>query len=149
MAGTDRIDIADIDEIAPPFDLDGAAAPAVVAPSITAESEFDIAAVAAVDNFLDVFGETVTYYPAGGSSRSIQAVIVRKEVEAMAGFSDVNNPVAIMQVANDSTRGIASFEIDRGGDEIEYSYKLGKTAQRRKITRLTEIDYAWLELEVR
>ena len=145
MAGPDIIDIT---APAPPVTLEEGGAP-IPAPSVEAESEFDIAAVAAVDDFLNVFGETIIYYPIAGSSREIKAIIERKEIEDIDGFSDVNSPLAVMKVANDSTKGIASFEIDRGGDEIKYSYMLGKTAQRRRITRVLSIDYAWLKLEVR
>ena len=142
-----RIDIADIAAIAPPFDV-GAPAPAQPTEAIEPESEFDIAAVAAVDDF-DPFFETATYYPRSGGSRSIRAIIIRQEIADLEDMSDVNAPVAVVHVKNNNTEGIASFEIDRGGDQISYSYMLGKTAQRRPITRVLSIDYAWLKLEVR
>lgn len=121
----------------------------VVTPTIEAESEFDIAAVAMVDDFLNVFGETIIYYPAGGGSREIKGIVERGEVADLVEISDVTAPVAKIKVANDSTKGVASFEINRGGDQVGYSYMLGNSAQRRPITRVLSIGYAWLILEVR
>jgi len=151
MAGTDRIDIADIDEIAPPFDLDeGAAAEPTPAPSITAENEFDIAALAAVDDFLATFGETVYYMAAGGGEREIKAIPIERSLpRGLDGMPKGSSPYSRWQVANDATKGIISSEIDDGKDGLKIAQRLGETPQRRPILRLLKHDCAWCEIEVR
>ena len=150
MAGTDRIDIADIDEIAPPFDLDGGESPAAVTPTIEAESEFDQLCVASIDDF-EPFFETVTIYPASGGSREITRAIVHNRLlpQKLAGVPGASAPLIIVEVPNDATTGYASYELNDGSDEIELPVRLGQTAQRRRILRLLSHDYAWCKLEVR
>lgn len=122
-----------------------------VAPSIEAESEFDIAAVAAVDDFLDVFGETIIYYPLGGSPREITAIVKQRDLPAgLDGMPRGKSPIFIIQVANDATKGIASYEIDDSShDKIGLPVRLGQTAQQRPILQLLKHDYAWCSIEVR
>jgi len=122
-----------------------------VTPTIEAESEFDIAAVAAVDDFLDVFGETIIYYPSGGSSREITAIVKSRDMPTgLDGIPRGNSPIFIIQVVNDATKGIASHEIDdSSADKIGLPIRLGQTAQQRPILRLLKHDYAWCLIEVR
>ena len=145
-----NIDIVDIDNIVTPFDIAGGVEPAAPTEAITAESEFDIVAVAAVDDFLEAFGETVYFIPSGGSEREIKAICIERGLpKGLDGMPRGIAPFSRWQVANDATKGITSYEIDDGKDGLKIAQRLGKTAQSRPIFRLLEHDFAWCLFEVR
>lgn len=79
----------------------------------------------------DVFGETVTYKPAAGSNRSIKAV-VHRNLPPIDDNGVIRYPVVI-EVENNSTRGISSTELDSGADKISVAYRHGGTAQDTKL----------------
>ena len=103
----------------------------------------------------DEFAETVTYHPhtyynaTPRSSRSISAVVIRETIAVLGEDGDAVLPVFEEHVANDSTNGISSSEIDLGGDQIALAPRDGKTAERKTITRLMQQDHAMLVLECR
>jgi hypothetical protein len=99
------------------------------------------------DVLLEIFGESATYKPAGGGSRSIQAIIDRDDAAALVGLA--NSPLLIVRVKNSTTEGISASEIDTGGDKINLVVRLGETAQDRNITRILSQDQGMLELETR
>ena len=99
--------------------------------------------------FLDEFGEDVTYLPEGGGSRSIVGIVVRKQPAAIDGASGAVSPMITVMVANDSTKGIGSEEIDTGGDKLAICPRIGKAAQQRRITKMTLQDHGMLRIEVR
>ena len=80
--------------------------------------------------------EYVTYIPSSGSRRRIQVVVTRTEPEPLPGVAGGALPLIDVLVENDSTTGIASDEIDTGGDKIEMSKRINNIP---KILRLTEI----------
>jgi len=112
-------------------------------------SEFDTLLANSASDFTDTFGETVTYYPASGGSREITAVVKRQPPEILEGSIRGHSPVLIVFVENDATTGIASTEIDIGGDEIQVPLRVGDTSSRRRITQIRNQDAGMLELELR
>lgn len=74
-------------------------------------------------------GETVVYVKADGTRRTIQATIIRNPpaVDPATG-RDVAPKMRVL-VRNHPTLGIASTELDTGGDKIEVAYRVGTAAQ--------------------
>jgi hypothetical protein len=102
----------------------------------------------------DEFAESVTYYPfrypgtALRSNRTITAVVIREQIQAVTqDGSQTVLPRWEVHVANDSTAGISSDEIDLGGDQIGFPPRDGQTAERRSIVRLVTQDSGMLVLE--
>lgn len=101
----------------------------------------------------DDFAEEVTYYARqqfGGAvpaARVINAVVIREQIANLD--DDTVSPMWQVHVANDSTLGISSAELDLGGDQIELPPRDGKDAVRRTITQLITQDHGMLVLECR
>ncbi len=94
------------------------------------------------------FAETVTYYPRTGSSRSIKAVVSREQIATFSpDGGQINLPSFQVHVANSSTTGISSIELDMGGDAIELPPRDGKAAVRKQIMQLLIQDHGMLVLE--
>jgi hypothetical protein len=99
------------------------------------------------------FAETVTYYPhiyfgaTVRASRSISAVVFRQQVQVLGEDGDSIVPIFEVHVANDSTVGISSDELDTGGDQIEFPPRDGKDAEKRTITHLVTQDHGMLVLQ--
>ena len=97
----------------------------------------------------DHFAETVTYYPhrfgAAATPRSISAVVVRRQVSTFAPDEQIV-PEFEVHVANSSTTGISSSELNTGGDRIGLAVRIGETATRRTIQDLSEHDEGMLVL---
>lgn len=100
----------------------------------------------------DTFAEPVTYYPHvdyGGTatSRSINAVVIRQQIVALdADGGETVVPAYEVHVANDSTVGISSTEINTGGDQIALPVREGKAAERRSIIHVASQDHGALVL---
>ena len=100
------------------------------------------------------FAETVVYYPrnnsCGGNPRSIDAVVMREQIEVVTEDGNTTN-LAIWQVhvANNTTLGISSKELDLGGDMLAFSPRDGKPAEKKSILRILSQDNGMLELECR
>jgi len=103
----------------------------------------------------DDFAETVTYHPhrfygdALRADRSIKAVVHREQTTAFAEDVVTNLPVFYVHVANNSTTGISSDELDTGGDQISFPPRDGETAVEKTITQLITQDHGMLVLECR
>ena len=97
------------------------------------------------------FAETVTYYPhryreaTARPAREIQAVVVRNQVSVFNPDERIMMEFEV-RVANDSTIGISSAELDTGGDKIELEMNIGDTPQQRSIQYLVEQDEGMLVL---
>jgi len=72
------------------------------------------------------FDEAVIYTKPDGSTRAIRGWVNRTPPEQYQGQA---MPLAEVLVANSSTKGISSAEIDFGGDTIAVALDLGKPAQ--------------------
>jgi len=99
----------------------------------------------------DHFAETVTYYPhrfhtaAVREPRSIKAVVIRNQVSVFNPDEQILTEFEV-RVANSSTTGISSAELDTGGDKMELAAKIGDTASKRSIQYMTEHDEGMLVL---
>jgi hypothetical protein len=82
---------------------------------------------------LNQYGESITYWPLSGDSRSINAIINRSPLEVYdaAGGTVVLYPMSI-RVYADSTTGISPSELNTGGDEIELLERVDDTETTRK-----------------
>ena len=86
------------------------------------------------------FGETVTYRPRLVSERNIAAVVTRQQAEQISGDENRVATVFEVHVANNSTTGIATTEIDLGGDMIDIADRVGKTPKPRSILQILDQD---------
>jgi hypothetical protein len=97
----------------------------------------------------DDFAEPVVYYKRTGKARSINAIIVRDALSILPEDGDTVTPVFEIHVANDVTLGIASDELDLGGDSIAFAVRIGERPTRRTILKLLAHDEGMLQLECR
>lgn len=91
--------------------------------------------------------EFVTYFPASGDSRRIQAVVNRlgpEQIEALGGGRQVSEVL----VKNSSTDGIASTEVDTGGDKIKMAPRAGSVPVMMRITKILSQDAGMIKLKV-
>ena len=105
-------------------------------------------AVAVFCNVND-FAEAVTYHKRNGLSRTINAVVIREAFAINPEDGDTITPVFEVHVANDSTDGISSDELNIGGDMLAFAVRVGKAVERRSIVRLMSHDEGMLVLECR
>jgi hypothetical protein len=97
----------------------------------------------------DDFAEPVTYYPRAGEARPISAVVLREQLAVLPEDGDSVLPVFEIHVANNSTTGIASHELNLGGDALEFAVRVGQQASKRSILKLLGHDEGMLVLECR
>jgi hypothetical protein len=97
------------------------------------------------------FAESVTYWARGSiAGRTFNAVVSREQIVGFdADNNQVNLPAFQVHVANNSTTGISSVELNTGGDQIEFPPRDGKPAVRKSITQLLIQDHGMLVLECR
>ncbi len=102
------------------------------------------------------FAESVTYYPhrfygeAARAARTINAIVMREQISAVSqDGGDTVLAVWQVHVANDSTYGISSEELDLGGDQIELPPRDGEAAAKKTVTQLLIQDHGMLVLECR
>jgi len=112
-------------------------------------NEFDQALIDSTDDFLTTFGESVTYWPNGGGSREITAVVSRDRPDDLDGAPHGQAPRLTITVANDDTKGISSSEVDTGGDKVALQVKIGESTQQRRITKILSQDAGMMKLELR
>lgn len=100
--------------------------------------------------FLDDFAEAVTYVPAVGDERAIRAIIDRSPPMPPAGspLKAGLAPKITAEVANDSTDGISSAEIDIGGDQLKLPVRIGEAAAARAIVSILRHDEGSLLLGI-
>lgn len=103
----------------------------------------------------DDFAESITYVPklyAEGdarANRTIKAVVVRQQLQVISEDVETVAPVFEVHVANSSTLGISSDELDLGGDALTFPPRIGETTATRTITQLLDHDEGMLVLECR
>lgn len=94
------------------------------------------------------FGETVTYYPAGGgASRSIQAMVDRESIR-FVGPGEAQVQQITVRVRNHATLGILSDLIDTGGDAVALPLRVGESAVQRSIVRVLSTENGLVEFVV-
>lgn len=98
---------------------------------------------------LEQHGERVTYYPRGGGSRSIDAIVDREPPAVFDSTGKVIKTSYIVRVFNDCVTGILSRELNTGGDELELIPKLGGAVpEKRPIVRLISQDSGVTQLAI-
>lgn len=102
------------------------------------------------------FAEVVTYHPhryfgqAESQPRQINAVVVREEIDVFSeSDGDSVLPVFQVHVTNSDTTGVASTEVDLGGDQFEFAGRDGKAAERVSVVKMSEHDNGMLVLVCR
>jgi hypothetical protein len=102
---------------------------------------FDETLVAAADTFFLLPGaEWIDYFPDGGSQRRIQAVITRTGPDSIGQFDGGSRPVYEALVKNDDVAGIASDELDTGGDKLQIAPNVNEKPITVRIVRLINHD---------
>lgn len=109
----------------------------------------DLSADAA--KFMLDFAEDIVYRPLNGRPRTIKAVVnrdVHRPMDGAGGGRPIN--AMTITVANDRITGIASDEIDTGGDRIDVAVRVGGRPETRPIASdILNQDAGMLELGVR
>ena len=95
------------------------------------------------------FAEPVVYIKRTGKARPIGAIVVRDMLSILPEDGDTITPVFEIHVANDNIKGIASDELDLGGDCIAFAVRVGEKPERRTITKLKEHDEGMMVLQCR
>lgn len=80
---------------------------------------------------LSQFGEPIKYWPRGGGSRAIEAIVEREPPAIYDASGNAVLPRAVIRVFNSCRSGISSREIDNGGDEIEMPLNIGDQITKR------------------
>lgn len=84
-------------------------------------------------------GEVVQYYADGGNTaRQIYAVVGREPTDQIGGIAGAMASGITIRVANNSTVGIRSDEVDCGQDEVELPIRISGTNRRRRIIKVLE-----------
>lgn len=98
----------------------------------------------------DEFAEQVVYLPKGGGSRTILAVVEREPPTLMDDAGNILSPSFMIYVANSNVAGIASNEIDTGGDRIQITNRVNEVAKKTcTIMRMIDNDDGMLQIAVR
>lgn len=96
----------------------------------------------------DEFAESVAYRSLGaGVPRVIAAVVFREALSGSEESGGAVTPVFEVHVANNATTGIASTEIDLGGDTLTFAVRDGLAASPRRIVAIVTQDEAMLVLQ--
>jgi hypothetical protein len=95
------------------------------------------------------FAEPIVYYKRNGRSRKINAVVIREALGILPEDGDVVYPMFEIHVANDPSEGIASDELNLGGDQLEFADRVGQPPKRHSILKLLSHDEGMLVLECR
>ena len=93
------------------------------------------------------FAESIVYRPLSGIPRTIQALVTRGSPESMQPHGVA--PRFTIMVRNNHRYGIASDEIDTGGDCVDVAERYGETAETRSIASIMSHDPGMLTIEVR
>ena len=102
----------------------------------------------AVPGLQDYFGESLTYKPRAGGSRTITGMVDRVDRNLLDGTDRANVPSFTITVANLVTTGILATEINTGGDVITVATRYGGTGVDRKITKVLETNGSSVTFEV-
>jgi hypothetical protein len=94
------------------------------------------------------FVEAITYTPAGGTAKVIQAVVVREQIEPAAqGNNRILAGTAELYILADATLGIAT--VKKGEDKVSLPVWLGETAATWSVAEIISKDDAMYHLRIR
>lgn len=112
-------------------------------------SKFDTQfAASAVPGLQDYFGETITYKPRAGGSRTITGLVDRTDRSVFGELDRGAATLLQIVVPNSVTTGILSTEINVGGDAVNVADRYGGTARDRRIVRVVETNGSSVTIEV-
>lgn len=95
----------------------------------------------------DDFAESIEYHPRSGGTRTILAIVNRAPPALMDSAGNVLSVSVTLFVANSSTDGINSREIDTGGDQISLPARINRPESKRySIVRVLEHDHGMLQV---
>ena len=87
------------------------------------------------------FGEPITYLPAAGGRRQIQAIVERDPPAILDGTGNAVFPKVMIRVNNSDRSGIWSKTVNIGSDQIELPLRIGdKTLTRFSMMQLLSQD---------
>jgi len=89
--------------------------------------------------------EAVVYRPAGGTARTIDALVRRGRREQAVNATKAGIEIAVL---NDATLGIAPASMNKGSDQVDVAERFGGSPQSRRFTEIVEQDADWATLEV-
>jgi hypothetical protein len=95
------------------------------------------------------FAEPTVYHKKNGRTRPVNAVVIREVLGILPEDGDVVYPMFEIHVANDPSEGIASDELNLGGDQLEFPDRVGQPPKRHSILKLLSHDEGMLVLECR
>jgi hypothetical protein len=107
----------------------------------------DIAITDALQQLAD-FGEAAVYYKRPGVSRPIVVVANRRRADTAGEVTGVPADRMTVQAVNRAADGIASSEVDTGGDSIEIPWRIGDVAAKHRIVALPDDDAGMVTLEL-
>ncbi len=93
-----------------------------------------------------LLGRTITYSPRNRTARSISAIVDYPGPGPIGPLDGGSRPHVELLVANDSTTGIASTEVDTGGDHVTVPMRVGTTARVLRIVEVMGQDDALVRL---
>ena len=105
-------------------------------------------ASSAVPGLQAYFGESITYKPRAGGSRSITGMVDRTDRSVFGELDRGSATTLTITVPNNVTTGILSTEINLGGDAITVADRHGGTARDRRIVRIAETNGSSVTFEV-
>jgi len=109
---------------------------------------FDRTLISAADSFFLLPGsETVVYKPKSGSPRQIKAVVSRSLAAEIPGVNGGSVPKFEVLVKNDDSAGIASDELDTGGDKIEMAKRVADIPKTLRLVELLNHDAGLCRIE--
>ena len=100
--------------------------------------------------------EVLTYRPRSGGPRGVRAVVTRQVPDGLPEVPQGTAPRIRITVINrkravndDTYGGIASDEVDCGGDQVDVALRIGEHPQTRSIRQLISHDAGMMTLEIR
>lgn len=109
---------------------------------------FDETLQSSADSFFLLTGtELITYVPKSGPSRQIKAVVYRPGPEQMDDVAGGSRPHHEVLVKNNAAGGIASSEVDTGGDKLELGLRVNNRPVVIRITGIINQDAGMMLLK--
>lgn len=101
------------------------------------------------------WGELGVYVPRTGARRNIWLIVDRNAPQPIGESQAVMRPILRATVANAATAveddgfgGIASHEVDTGGDKVEVPVRIGATAKSLPVRQILNEDEAMMTVEI-
>lgn len=98
---------------------------------------------------LEAAGEAVTVVTPGGGEREILALVDRGSPSQVPPTNAYSAPAITVTVANSTTDGIGSAELDVGTWSIRLAQRPGQAAVTRPVGRLIAVTESRITLEIR